>query len=179
MNDPLQSDEFNQQLALMEAQQAQHNNANRRQHGYEQEEKQLDDVLWEAEQVRLGNLHLVINKQMQSYEAKLAENSPRSLIEKARSFVEAMVSAVKDAAPSKEVYDARINVCIECPAFEIALKNPKHIGHCKACGCGKNPMSALSVKAGIAKSSCPKKLWDVDLTIDPAAVALPIVEPPA
>ena len=182
MNDPLASKTYNQQIAMMEAQkaqQAQQGDANRRIQGYEQEEKQLEEVLWEAEQIRLGNLHLIVNRQMQNYEAKLGENSPRSLMQKARSFVEAMVSAVKDAAPTREVYDARINVCIECPAFEIAIKNPKQIGHCKACGCGKNPMSALSVKAGIAKSSCPKKLWDVDLTIDPAAVALPIVDPPA
>lgn len=182
MNDPLASKTYNQQIAMMEAQktqQAQQGEATRRMQGYEREEQQLDEVLWEAEQIRLGNLHLIVNRQMENYEAKLGENSPRSLMQKARSFVEAMVSAVKDTAPSKEMYDARINVCIECPAFEIAIKNPKQIGHCKACGCGKNPMSALSVKAGIAKSSCPKKLWDVDLTIDPAAVALPIVDPPA
>jgi hypothetical protein len=181
MKDPLQSEAFNQQMAFIEAQKAQQmqqGDTNKRMHGYEQEEKQLEDVLWEAEQVRLGNLHLIVNRQMQNYEAKLAENSPRSLLEKARSFVEAMVSAVKDTAPTKEVYDARINICIECPAFEIAIKNPKQIGHCKACGCGKNPMSALAVKAGIAKSSCPKKLWPVDVTIDPAAVALPIAPPP-
>ena len=70
MKDPLQSEAFNQQMAMMEAQQAQQaqqGDANKRMQGYEQEEKQLEDVLWEAEQIRLGNLHLIVNRQMHNY----------------------------------------------------------------------------------------------------------------
>jgi hypothetical protein len=182
MNDPLQQNFFSEALEKMHNEKHQMQFQDQRNiiqnQKIEAEDRKLEEVLWEAEQIRLGNSHLVVNKQMENYEARLEENSPRSLLEKARSFVEAVISIAKDAAPTKEIYDARINVCIECPAFEIAMEKPKQIGHCKACGCGKNPLSSLAVKAGIAKSSCPKKLWDVDLTIDPAAVALPIAPPP-
>lgn len=141
------------------------------------EDEKLTHVLWEAEQIRLGNVELIVDKQMQNYEARLDENSPRSLLDKARSFMEAVVSLAKDKAPTKQQYDARIAICIECSAFDISIEKPKQIGHCKACGCGKNPLSSLAVKAGILKSTCPKNLWDV--TIDPAAVALPLAPPPA
>ncbi len=171
-HDPLQSLQFNQQLSALQAQAQARATQPRLKN--EEEDKNAERILWEAEQIRAGNMHLVINKQMQEYEARLGENSPRNLLQKARSFVEAMVSAVKDAAPTKEIYDARIATCIECPSFEISM-NPKQIGFCKSCGCGRTPLSALALKAGIAKSSCPKKLWDV--TIDPDAVSLPVVPP--
>ena len=163
MSDPLQSEAYNQQEAFYKSQQA---IPNPRVTSNEREEKSAEDALWEAEQLRAGNMHLVINRQMEKYQAQMPENSPPSLLQKARSFIEAMVSVVKDAAPSKEVYDERIAICVECPAFEIAIKNPKQIGHCKACGCGKNPMSALAVKAGIAKSTCPKKKWPISVSPD-------------
>lgn len=163
MSDPLQSDAFNQQQAFYASQQA---IPNPRVVNNESEEKSAEDALWEAEQLRAGNMHLVVNRQMENYQLRMPENSPPSLLQKARSFIEAMVSVVKDAAPNKEVYDERIAICVECPAFEIAIKNPKQIGHCKACGCGKNPMSALAVKAGIAKSTCPKKLWPIQVSPD-------------
>ncbi|CAB4186154.1 hypothetical protein UFOVP1199_3 [uncultured Caudovirales phage] len=172
MSDPLQSDAFNQQQAFYASQQA---IPNPRVTSNEREEKSAEEALWEAEQLRAGNMHLVVNRQMENYQLRMPENSPPSLLQKARSFIEAMVSVVKDAAPSKEVYDERIAICVECPAFEIAIKNPKQIGHCKACGCGKNPMSALAVKAGIAKSSCPKKLWPISVAPD----AVPVSSQPA
>jgi len=118
MSDPLQSDAFNQQQAFYASQQA---IPNPRVTSNEREEKSAEDALWEAEQLRAGNLHLVVNRQMENYQARMPENSPPSLIQKARSFIEAMVSAVKDAAPSKEIYDERIGICVECPAFEIAI----------------------------------------------------------
>ena len=163
MSDPLQSEAYNQQEAFYKSQQA---IPNPRVTSNEREEKSAEDALWEAEQLRAGNMHLVINRQMEKYQAQMPENSPPSLMSKARSFIEAMVSVVKDAAPSKEVYDERIAICVECPAFEISVAKPKQIGHCKACGCGKNPMSALAVKAGIAKSTCPKKLWPIQVSPD-------------
>lgn len=172
MSDPLQSEAFNQQQAFYESQQA---IPNPRVTSNEREEKSAEDALWEAEQLRAGNLHLIVNRQMENYQARMPENSPPSLIQKARSFIEAMVSAVKDAAPSKEIYDERIAICVECPAFEISIAKPKQIGHCKACGCGKNPMSALAVKAGIAKSTCPKKLWPISVAPD----AVPVSSQPA
>lgn len=162
MQDPLQSEAFNQQQAFYESQKSIPNPRMTS----DREEKSAEDALWEAEQLRAGNMHLVVNRQMENYQARMPENSPPSLLQKARSFIEAMVSVVKDAAPTKEVYDERIAICVECPAFEIAIKNPRQIGHCKACGCGKNPMSALAVKAGIAKSSCPKKLWPISVSPD-------------
>ena len=163
MNDPLQSEAFNQQQAFYESQQA---IPNTRVNRNDRDEKSAEEALWEAEQLRAGNMHLVINRQMEKYQAQMPENSPPSLMSKARSFIEAMVSVVKDAAPTKEIYDARIAICVECPAFEISVAKPKQIGHCKACGCGKNPMSALAVKAGIAKSTCPKKLWPISVSPD-------------
>jgi len=78
--------------------------------------------------------------------------------------------------PASEALQAeRLDVCFGCEHFVVAIDAPDQVGHCAACGCGKSKMTSLPEKAKILKSTCPKGLWDV--TIDPAAVALPIAPP--
>jgi len=111
------------------------------------------------------------------YKAKMSGATPPALFNRAISFIQAMASKVFELPASEAMQRERLDVCFACEHFVVAMDAPALVGHCAACGCGKNKMSSLPEKAKILKSTCPKNLWDV--TIDPAAVALPIVEPPA
>jgi len=109
------------------------------------------------------------------YKAKMSDATPPALFARAISFIQAMASKVFELPASEALQAERLDVCFACEHFLVAMDQPEQVGHCAACGCGKNKMSSLPEKAKILKSTCPKNLWDV--TIDPAAVALPIVEP--
>lgn len=110
------------------------------------------------------------------YKAKMSANAPPALIARAVSFVQAMASKVFEVPASEALQAERLEVCFACEHFVVAFDAPEQVGHCGACGCGKSKMTSLPEKAKILKSTCPKNLWDV--TIDPAAVALPIAPPP-
>ena len=109
------------------------------------------------------------------YKAKMSDATPPALFNRAVSFITAMASKVFELPASEALQAERLEVCFACEHFVVAIDAPEQVGHCAACGCGKNKMTSLPEKAKILKSTCPKNLWDV--TIDPAAVALPIVEP--
>jgi len=109
------------------------------------------------------------------YKAKMSDATPPALFNRAVSFIQAMASKVFELPASEALQAERLEVCFACEHFVVAIDAPEQVGHCAACGCGKNKMTSLPEKAKILKSTCPKNLWDV--TIDPAAVALPIVEP--
>jgi hypothetical protein len=109
------------------------------------------------------------------YKAKMSDATPPALFNRAISFIQAMASKVFELPASEAMQRERLDVCFACEHFVVAIDAPDQVGHCAACGCGKSKMTSLPEKAKILKSTCPKNLWDV--TIDPAAVALPIVEP--
>lgn len=110
------------------------------------------------------------------YKAKMSDATPPALFNRAVTFIQAMASKVFELPASETLQRERLEVCFDCQHFVVAIDSPEQVGHCAACGCGKNKMSSLAEKAKILKSTCPKNLWDV--TIDPAAVALPIASPP-
>jgi len=111
------------------------------------------------------------------YKAKMSDATPPALFNRAVTFIQAMASKVFELPASEAMQHERLNVCFACEHFLVAMDQPDQVGHCAACGCGKSKLTSLPEKAKILKSTCPKNLWDV--TIDPAAVALPIVDPPA
>ena len=108
--------------------------------------------------------------------ARMSDATPPALFARAITFIQAMASKVFELPASEAMQRERLDVCFACEHFLVAFDAPEQVGHCAACGCGKNKMSSLPEKAKILKSTCPKNLWDV--TIDPAAVALPIAPPP-
>lgn len=109
------------------------------------------------------------------YKAKMSDATPPALFNRAISFIQAMASKVFELPASEALQTERLEVCFACEHFLVAMDQPEQVGHCAACGCGKSKMTSLPEKAKILKSTCPKNLWDV--TIDPAAVALPIAPP--
>ena len=111
------------------------------------------------------------------YKAKMSDATPPALFNRAVSFIQAMASKVFELPASEALQSERLEVCFDCEHFVVAFDAPEQVGHCAACGCAKKgKMTSLPEKAKILKSTCPKNLWDV--TIDPAAVALPIAPPP-
>ena len=111
------------------------------------------------------------------YKAKMSDATPPALFNRAVSFIQAMASKVFELPASEAMQRERLDVCFACEHFVVAMDAPDLVGHCAACGCNmSSKMTSLPEKAKILKSTCPKSLWDV--TIDPAAVALPIAPPP-
>ena len=111
------------------------------------------------------------------YKAKMSDATPPALFNRAISFIQAMASKVFELPASEAMQRDRLDVCFACEHFVVAMDAPDLVGHCAACGCNmSSKMTSLPEKAKILKSTCPKGLWDV--TIDPAAVALPIAPPP-
>ena len=109
------------------------------------------------------------------YKARMSDATPPALFARAITFIQAMASKVFELPASEAMQRERLDVCYACEHFVVAFDAPEQVGHCAACGCGKSKMTSLPEKAKILKSTCPKNLWDV--TIDPAAVALPIAPP--
>ena len=117
----------------------------------------------EADLNATGTADEIAQYRLNKYLSLLPQHSPVGLLEKATSFITAMASAIVDARPSFEKQQARLAVCTACDQFEPEISQPSKVGWCKACGCGKNPMSALAFKATIALSTCPLKLWDLTI----------------
>ena len=117
-----------------------------------------------------------IERLTEDYKKKINDATPPALVARAVSFIQAMASKVFEKPASDELQAERLDTCYACVHFLLSLAHPEQIGHCKACGCQVNAMTSLAAKSKILKSSCPKNLWD--LTIDPAAVALPLADPP-
>ena len=110
------------------------------------------------------------------YKAKMSDATPPALFARAVTFIQAMASKVFELPASEAMQRERLDVCFACEHFIVAMDQPEQVGHCAACGCAKKgKMTSLPEKAKILKSTCPKQKWDV--TIDPAAVALPIAPP--
>ncbi len=110
------------------------------------------------------------------YKAKMSDATPPALFNRAVTFIQAMASKVFELPASEALQSERLEVCFACEHFVVAMDAPDLVGHCAACGCNMgSKMTSLPQKAKILKSTCPKGLWDV--TIDPAAVALPIAPP--
>ena len=110
------------------------------------------------------------------YKEKMSDATPPALFNRAVSFIQAMASKVFELPASEALQAERLEVCFACEHLVVAIDAPDLVGHCAACGCAKKgKMTSLPEKAKILKSTCPKGLWDV--TIDPAAVALPIAPP--
>jgi hypothetical protein len=111
------------------------------------------------------------------YKAKMSDATPPALFARAVTFIQAMASKVFQVPASEAMQRERLDVCYACEHFVVAIDAPEQVGHCAVCGCNKSSkMTSLPEKAKILKSTCPKQKWD--LTIDPAAVALPIAPPP-
>jgi len=107
----------------------------------------------------------------------MSDATPPALFNRAVTFIQAMASKVFELTASEALQSERLEVCFACEHFVVAMDAPDLVGHCAACGCNMtSKMTSLPEKAKILKSTCPKGLWDV--TIDPAAVALPIAPPP-
>ena len=93
------------------------------------------------------------------YAARMPPNAPPALLQRAKSFIGAMVSLAFQRATTQDEQDARLALCYACDAFDVAITQPELIGHCRACGCGKTKLSSLATKVTISASSCPKGLW--------------------
>jgi hypothetical protein len=107
------------------------------------------------------------------YKAKMSDATPPALFNRAVSFITAMASKVFELPASEALQAERLEVCFACEHFVVAIDAPEQVGHCAACGCGKNKMTSLPQKAMILKSTCPKQKWDAD----PNAIPLPIAPP--
>ena len=108
------------------------------------------------------------------YKARMSDATPPALFARAITFIQAMASKVFELPASEAMQRERLDVCFACEHFLVAFDAPEQVGHCAACGCGKNKLSSLPEKAKILKSTCPKEKWDAD----PNAIPLPIAQPP-
>jgi hypothetical protein len=105
------------------------------------------------------------------YKAKMNDSTPPALMLRAVSFIKAMASKVFELPATEEVQAKRIETCYLCEFFQVAFEAPEQIGHCSACGCGKNKFTSLPEKVKILSSStCPKGYWDVSISVAPDAV---------
>jgi len=73
-----------------------------------------------------------------------------------KSYVEAEASLANMGELDSEQYEARLNMCRSC---EHLKKTYDEVGHCKACGCGISKRAALTVKAKMPLSTCPRNKW--------------------
>ena len=142
-----------------------------------QKTRQFNQAQEEADLNATGTASDIAQYKLNKYLSLLPQHPPVGLLEKATSFITAMASAIVDARPSFEKQQARLAICTSCDQFEPEIDRPSKVGWCKACGCGKNPMSTLAFKATIALSTCPLKLWD-QKTEEPATVLPPSPAPP-
>jgi hypothetical protein len=80
-----------------------------------------------------------------------------SLVNKAILWAMAEASQLMHGPLEDAAYQARIDACKACDAFDP--KQAPQIGFCKACGCGQNARAELSVKARMPGATCPKNKW--------------------
>lgn len=90
----------------------------------------------------------------------------RSTMQRAVSFAKAITSPLWKKRLTKSQYEARLAACLGC---EFLAKTPgAPLGHCNACGCKKNKLAELTVKANLPAASCPRGKWDGSKPIQPA-----------
>lgn len=83
---------------------------------------------------------------------------PTTMVNKAASWMKAEISRItKEMAPGE--YEARIEACTSCSS--LLPEQAPLVGYCKACGCGKNPRSELTVKGKMPDAKCPAGKWPV------------------
>jgi hypothetical protein len=85
------------------------------------------------------------------------EPAPKSLVEKAVSYVKAEVSNVVSSIP-EETVSLRLAECRQCPSLKPSPMEGE-VGWCSSCGCGQNPRAELTVKAKMPAATCPKNKW--------------------
>lgn len=83
----------------------------------------------------------------------------QSLIAKAASWAMAEASLVMQGALDGDALAQRLSECGKCDQLQ-SLPLPQ-VGHCRACGCGRNARSELSVKATMPAAGCPLGKWAV------------------
>ena len=92
--------------------------------------------------------------------ANLAMPSRRVMIlrfgRKAWSFVVAVGSWMVTRDMQRARYVKRIEACLACPH----RTRTGIVGHCGKCGCGRNKLSELSVKAAMRAAKCPENKWE-------------------
>lgn len=93
--------------------------------------------------------------------AKKAINVPPALLLRASSFIRAIASKLFQKETTALEQLARLNICYECPEFLVDMKRPELQGYCRACGCGKTPLSSLANKSKIQSDTCPKNKWPI------------------
>lgn len=95
------------------------------------------------------------------YKAKMSDATPPALFDRAVTFIRAMASKAFEVPASDELQAQRLNICFSCEHFQVSIDQPEQVGHCAACGCSKNKLSSLALKAKISLSgTCPKGKWD-------------------
>lgn len=72
-----------------------------------------------------------------------------------RGFLRALCSWAFSKRITRKRYEMRIAACLGC---EHKLAGSP-VGYCGACGCGRHPLSELSIKAKMPKAECPKGKW--------------------
>jgi len=81
-------------------------------------------------------------------------------VKRIKLFFVAITSPVWKKRLTNAQYEARIAACLGC---EFLAKTPgAPLGHCNACGCKKNKLAELTVKANLPGASCPKGKWHGD-----------------
>ena len=93
--------------------------------------------------------------------ASKAVNVPPALVARAGSFIRAMASKLFEKETTPALQLARLSICYDCPEFEVSMKRPELLGHCRACGCGKTALASLAQKSKIAATTCPKNKWPI------------------
>ena len=83
---------------------------------------------------------------------------PPTIVNKAASWMKAEISRITKELDQGE-YEARIEACMSCDSLDS--QPAPLVGYCKACGCGKNPRSELTVKGKMPDAKCPKGKWPV------------------
>lgn len=83
--------------------------------------------------------------------------SEPSLIGKAVLWAMAEVSQMVNGKLDDAQYQGRIDACQSCDALDA--REAPLVGYCKACGCGQNSRSELTVKGRMPGATCPKNKW--------------------
>ena len=86
-----------------------------------------------------------------------ATASEPSLIGKAVLWAMAEVSQIVNGKLDDANYQGRMDACKSCDALDA--REAPLVGYCKACGCGQNPRSELTVKGRMPGATCPKSKW--------------------
>lgn len=114
------------------------------------------------EERKSAALATVPNGDIDAYAKAVARNAYRPLwmrlrqfAARARSFIRAVASWIFGRRISRKRYEMRISACLGCEHRQAATP----VGYCGACGCGRNPLSELSIKAKMPAAQCPTGKW--------------------